>query len=64
MTTIKDNVKQYAKENGLKMYEIANLMGITSTTLYHCYLQTTSDKKLAKIKNAIDEYVANNSDRK
>lgn len=58
MKTIKDDVKQYAKDKGMKMYEVANAMGIMQSTLYHVYLQTTSDEKLKQVKNAIDEYVA------
>ncbi|TPR41212.1 hypothetical protein DY123_07520 [Apilactobacillus micheneri] len=57
MNNIKDKVKSYAKDNGLKIHDLTILLNISQSTLYSTYLYSNSDEKYQKITNAIDDYV-------
>lgn len=58
MDTIANGIKKLSKENGLKMYELANVLGITQASLYNTYMHSTDQKKLDKVAAAIDSYKA------
>lgn len=53
MYTIKNDVKKITNSHNSKMYKIANIIGITQSILYHCYLKNDSKNKLAKIRTTI-----------
>ncbi|MFN1207895.1 hypothetical protein ACKXGD_12915 [Enterococcus lactis] len=56
MKTNRDIVRKYSKEKGLKMYEVAMLLGITHSTLYSTYLYGNDESKLKTVIDAIDKY--------
>ncbi|CAI2671299.1 hypothetical protein AKUH3B103J_TOXIN200110 (plasmid) [Apilactobacillus kunkeei] len=57
MYTIGKQIKAKAKENGLKMYEVAMLVNSSYSSFYTTYMHSNDDKKLQKVINAIDEYM-------
>ncbi|NBI01340.1 hypothetical protein FG111_07050 [Lactobacillus kunkeei] len=57
MYTIGKQIKEKAKENGLKMYEVAMLVNSSYSSFYTTYMHSNDDKKLQKVINAIDEYM-------
>lgn len=57
MITNAKHIKEYAKNNSLKMYEVANILGVGESTFYSTYMHSTDEKKLNKVITAIDEYL-------
>lgn len=57
MYTIGKQIKAKAKENGLKMYEVAMLVNSSYSSFYTTYMHSNDDAKLQKVINAIDEYM-------
>lgn len=57
MYTIGKQIKAKAKENGLKMYEVAMLVNSSYSSFYTTYMHSNDEVKLQKVINAIDEYV-------
>lgn len=57
MYTIGKQIKAKAKENGLKMYEVAMLVNSSYSSFYTTYMHSNDDTKLQKVINAIDEYM-------
>lgn len=57
MHTIGKQIKEKAKENGLKMYEVAMLMNIGYPSFNTTYMHSNDETKLQKVINAIDDYV-------
>lgn len=60
MNTIANSIKEYAKGNGLKVYDVANILGIGQSNFYNTYMHSTDESKLEFIKNAIDNYMKGN----
>ncbi|CAI2676443.1 hypothetical protein AKUH3B110M_TOXIN200160 (plasmid) [Apilactobacillus kunkeei] len=56
-TQLGNKLRQKAKENGLKMYEVAMLVNSSYSSFYTTYMHSNDDKKLQKVINAIDEYM-------
>lgn len=58
MDTIANDIKRLAKENGLKMYEVSNLMGITQNSFYNTYMHSNDQSKLQRVIDVINDYQA------
>lgn len=57
MITNATRIKEYAKEHGLKIYEICNIVGVGQSNFYTTYMHSTDDAKYQKVVNAVDEYL-------
>ncbi|MCT6902958.1 MAG: hypothetical protein M3Z48_06960 [Lactobacillus sp.] len=57
MITNAQRIKEYAAANGLKIYEVGNILGVGHSSLYSTYMQSTDETKLKYVLDAIDAYV-------
>lgn len=57
MITNANRIKEYAKEHNLRLYEVANALGVGESTFYSTYMHSTDDAKYQKVVNAVDEYL-------
>lgn len=57
MITNAKRIKEYAKKYNLRMYEVANILGVGESTFYSTYMHSIDDAKLQKVVDAIDAYV-------
>lgn len=57
MITNAERIKEYASKNNLKMYEVGNILGVGHSTFYATYMQSTDEKKLKYVIDAIDAYL-------
>lgn len=58
MITNAKRIKEYAKKYNLRLYEVANALGVGESTFYSTYMHSTDEAKLQKVIDAVDSYVA------
>lgn len=57
MITNAKSIKEHAKKYNLRMYEVANVLGVGESTFYSTYMHSTDETKLKYVLDAIDSYV-------
>lgn len=58
-----EQIKKYAKDNGVYQYEIADALNISEMTLFRRMRHILSHEQENEIKNAIDRIVAERNEK-